>query len=369
MSPNQIHINSALAWLKRAQDKSEDGGVSAWFSLINGWRPSYIETTGYIIDTFLEVGIFKNDEKLISRAIKMANFLVEMHIPKSGFRTSVPSIENRARPTVFNTGQDLLGLTSIYNYSKNLKYLSPCLETAHWLCSIQEEDGSWIKNTYGQTNHTYHTRVAWGLLKVSQACAATGYKKDAQKFRQAAIKNLNWAKKNQLSNGWFENNHLPSPNPSFPYTHTISYAIEGFWWSGKILEDDEFLRTAIKGAIPLLKYYLENDYLPGTFDSNWKSKDRYSCLTGDAQIAVMWWQMYGLTKNKSFAVGAKKINHFLKSTQKLDSLLNGVRGAIPGSDPIWGDLLHNKGYCRMAYLNWSTKFFIDSLIEEMKYEN
>ena len=41
-----------------------------------------------------------------------------------------------------------------------------------------------------------------------------------------------------------------------------------------------------------------------------------------------------------------------------------IKGAIKGSFPIYGDIINNKGYCRMAYLNWATKFFIDALLAE-----
>ncbi len=48
-------IDAAAAWLATAQDCSttKDGGVAHHFSLISGWRPSYPETTGYIVPTIL----------------------------------------------------------------------------------------------------------------------------------------------------------------------------------------------------------------------------------------------------------------------------------------------------------------------------
>ena len=188
--------------------------------------------------------------------------------------------------------------------------------------------------------------------------------KFSPKFKKAAIRNLNWASKYQLKNGWFENNELPLSNTQVPFTHTIAYAIEGFLWSGLILKDSKFLIIALKGSVPLLNYYLKNNFLPATLNEEWKSNDRYSCLTGDAQISLMWLELFKLTNEERFFTAASKMNSYLKRTQLINHQIRNIRGAIAGSYPIFGDLIRNKGYCRLAYLNWSTKFFIDALLSE-----
>jgi len=355
---NEVHIKAGIDWLCRAQNISDDNGVSAWFSLVNGWQPSYIETTGYIINTFLDVSKKMNQPELKKRAIKMADFLILMQHELGGYRTAVPSRGAKSVPTVFNTGQDLLGLTDVYTLTKNRKYLHSATRAADFLLSIQESDGSWLKYTYGMMKHTYHTRVAWGILKVWQISGK-------KKYLNAAKKNLSWAEKQQQKNGWFTQNHLPLPNPKVPYTHTIAYAIEGFLWSGLILKNQKYLDIAAKGALPLANYYLCHDLLPGTFDQDWKSRDEYTCLTGDAQMALIWLELYKVTHKVTFLEAAQKMLLFLKSTQPTGSTVHlDIRGGIKGSLPIFGDILHNSGYCRLAYLNWSTKFFLDALLVE-----
>ncbi len=51
------HLAGVIDWLCRAQDirdgHPDAGGVSAGWSFEDGWLPSYPETTGYIIETFL----------------------------------------------------------------------------------------------------------------------------------------------------------------------------------------------------------------------------------------------------------------------------------------------------------------------------
>lgn len=361
---NKTHLAKTIAWLKRAQDASPDGGVSAWFSLINGWSYSYIETTGYIIDTFLAAADYLHDPDLKQRAISMADFLLEMQDTQTGgFRTHTPAHKKNSPPTVFNTGQNLLGLTSIYQSTKQDKYLTSAIKAADFLCKIQEQNGSWIKYTYGLMPHAYHSRVAWSLLKVYKLT-------NKKKYKTATLKNLDWVVSQQQDNGWFRNNQLPLPNQSQPFTHIISYAIEGLLWSGILLKNKPYINAADKGAQPLLNYYLQHGSMPGSFNNDWQSQDRYSCLTGNAQLVLVWLKLLQVIKDKTakkkYQKAGLKLLSYLKSTHDLNSGNLNIRGGVKGSQPIYGDLLANEGYCRMAYPNWAAKFLVDALLEAEK---
>lgn len=356
----------AMEWLERAQDASQSGGVSAWFSLLTGWSQPYIETTGYIINTFLDYAQFSGQVKFQKRAIMMADFLLAEQHSSGGFRRHARASTATSEPIVFNTGQDLLGLTEVYLLTREKKYYDSCIAAANFLCSIQEADGSWVSYTYGSMPHTYHTRVAWSLIKVAEICRIEHDSTSEAVYIKAACKNLDWALTRQLANGWFTQNELPPPNYPIPYTHTISYAVEGFLWSGLILRRSEYIQAALRGAYPLLKYFLNNNFLPGTFDEHWHSNDNYTCLTGNAQISLVWLELYRLTQEPIFLSAAQRMNAKLQAIQITSGSLDSVRGAIPGSWPIWGELIANKGYCRLAYLNWATKFFADSLLTEIQ---
>ena len=352
-------LQDSLSWLELAQDTSLDGGVSAWFSLVNGWAPSYIETTGYIINTFLEAHREFGSESYLKRAIRMGDFLVEMQHDSGGYRTHVPEVKQVSVPTVFNTGQDLIGLSELYTVTKDNKYLNSVNKAADFLVRIQEKDGSWLKYTYGKTSHVYHTRVAWGLL---ESWKVTGN----NEYLKAAKRNLEWALNYQQSNGWFKNNELPPPNIQVPYTHTIAYAVEGFLWSGILLSENRYIMAAIKGAIPPLRYAVRNEYVPGSFDKDWRSSNTYSCLTGDAQLAVVSLKLFEITNKRFFKVAGNNLIEYLKRTQRYSVSELGNKGAIAGSWPIWGDLVSNTGYCRLAYPNWAAKFFVDALFLKKK---
>ena len=50
--PIERHLGATLGWIEAAHSHSTDGGIPAYYDLLRGrWRPSYPETTGYMIPT------------------------------------------------------------------------------------------------------------------------------------------------------------------------------------------------------------------------------------------------------------------------------------------------------------------------------
>ena len=103
---------------------------------------------------------------MLARARTMGDFLVGMQLRSGGFRAHTPAQKAESDPRVFNTGQDIIGLVDLYKYTKKVKYLKSASAAGDFLCSIQESDGKWVKFTYGDKAHTYHTRCALALIKL-----------------------------------------------------------------------------------------------------------------------------------------------------------------------------------------------------------
>lgn len=194
LQPNSVHIAAAMAWLCAAQDGTADGGVSARYRLDRGWAPSYPETTGYIIPTFFAHAKRLGDEQFHTRALRMTDWLLPLQLESGAFPGH--DVGKAPQPIVFNTGQIMLGLLSAFHETQQHKYLRAAMRAGDWLVAIQEPNGSWLKHTYLNRVHTYHTRVAWPLLEL---WVATGH----ERYRETAIKNLDWALGNQLPNGWY----------------------------------------------------------------------------------------------------------------------------------------------------------------------
>lgn len=348
---NSVHLKEAAEWIIRAQDATPDRGVSIKFNLSKGWGASYPETTGYIIPTLLDYARFSGNDEYKYRALEMADWELSVQLDCGAIQAGTVDVSSRI-PTIFNTGQVLFGWISAFKETGKERYLKAATKAVNWLVDVQEPDGFWKKHaspfaTYKM--NTYNVRTAWGIYLVYEITQDS-------KYLQAALKNVRWAIKQQNSLGWFDNNCL-SDN-SRPLTHTIGYTIEGILGIGIALGDQEFIDAAQKTARALMSSQTTGGSLAGRFDAQWRPSVRWSCLTGIAQIAICWWQLYKITKDKQYREAALKANQYLKSIQNISIPHPGIRGGIKGSHPI------NGKYCSYGYPNWAAKFFMDSLLLE-----
>src|SRR5262245_22261447 len=99
-----------------------------------------------------------------------------------------------------------------------------------------------------------------------------------------------------------------------------------------------------------------NGFLPGRYYSNWRSASFSCCLTGSAQLAVVCYRLFELTRADNYRSAANRLVDFLKPLQQLSADYPDFRGALPGSFPIVGE------YMTTGYPNWATKYFLDSLV-------
>ena len=357
---NPVHLEKAMEWLSLAQDINRDGGVPIRYSLVPirnwhpaGWQPSYPETTGYIIPTFLNYSKFVKNDMYRHRAIRMAEWLVSIQKPDGSIKGG--NVDSKSGSLVFDTGQVILGLLAVYRSIEKDNYLSAAKKAGDWIVSVQGESGAWEKYSFDSIPHAYYSRVSWALLELYQIC-------QQEKYLFSARKNIEWVLSQQKSNGWFDCAGFALKNHKEPLTHTIAYTISGVLECGIILKDPKYISSAIASAHAISETIDARGYLPGTYNSEWKSSSKFSCLTGNAQLSIILLRTYEITKNPQFLYAARKINSYLKSVQRIDGKYPEINGAIPGSSPIWGK------YEPYSYPNWATKFFADALMLEEELE-
>jgi hypothetical protein len=344
-----------MEWLCRAQDASGCGGVSGAYALDTGWLPPYPETTGYIIPTFLQYATLTGDEVFAERAARMGDWEIDVQLQTGAVRGGIGVNEY---PIVFNTGQVIKGWIALYRKTNSVEYLKAARRAADWLVENQDEDGKWSRHTFRDIPHAYHTRVAWPLM---EAYDVTG--NDA--YRIAGEKNASWALSLASKNGFFEQAAFGVGEA--PFTHTIAYTIRGLlevsrFASGELAQ--RILDVVLKSSSKLMmRYELRKSdpysmpkHMYGTFNEDWKSKDAYSCLTGNVQIAIIWLKLFGINGDARFVNSALKIIDQVKAAQVVEGGAPAIRGGIPGSYPIWGD------YARYSYPNWAAKFFADAVM-------
>jgi uncharacterized protein YyaL (SSP411 family) len=339
---DDTHLEAALAWLYRAQDAGDDRGVSHSYRIGRGWLPSYHETTGYIIPTLLNLSEKRADPEARRRALEMADWELTVQLPSG----AIPNLVAR-EPVVFNTAQVVFGWLAAFRVTGDERFLTAARRAGRWLVEVMDPDGAWRRYTGTAAGVIFYARAAWALVELA---SITG---DEQSVA-AARRFLAWSLDREEDEGWFGENCLTDNDR--PLLHTIAYAAQGQLESGLALGDSRLIEAATRTARALAAQVRRDGWLAGRYARRWRPEVRWACLTGMAQISIVWARLHGLTPEPVFAEAAERVNRYLKATQDLTSRNPGLRGGIRGSFPIHG------AYLRYSVPNWATKFFLDALL-------
>lgn len=354
-------LRDAIAWICRAQDASGDGGVARSYSLVyhpyfkrRGWTASYPETTGYIIPTVFDYARETGRDELFERAVRMANWECDVQMPSGAVQGG--TVDEPPTPAIFNTGQVVFGWVRAYEETHNERFLAAAIRAGDFLLAAQDPDGAWRKSlshyaSSAMSSYTYNTRTAWALVVLGQATMNTAY-------IDAAKRNIDFALTEQTPTGWFRNNCLYDPR--HPLLHTIAYSVRGILETGIALSNASYVAAARRAADALLAKQDASGSLPARFDDQWNAAAPYSCLTGNAQTAIIWSRLHQVTGDPKYLAGVKRANRFLGTVQWRGTGNPGLDGGISGSYP-----LHGK-YGQFEVLNWAVKFFADSLMLERR---
>jgi hypothetical protein len=346
------HLAGAIDWLCRAQDvrdgRSDAGGVAAGWSFEDGWLPSYPETTGYIIETFLAASRVLVRPELSARAVRMIDWELSIQHADGAFPGHFGEVGSR--PVIFNTGQIMHGLNTGFEQLGRQDCLAAAVRAGRWLCAQQEVDGSWLRFEHNDVPHVYNTRGTWALAK-------TGRLAGEGSLLEGARCNLDWALARQRANGWYDSNAFTTG--AAPFTHTIAYAIRGFLESGLLLGDARYVDSAVRAADAVARTQRADGWIPGTLDGDWQARAAYCCLTGVAQMCICWSRIRDELGRPDLQDNIDRGLALLASTQRLDDAAPEVRGGIAGSLPIWGR------YSMFEFPNWAAKFYADALMLQM----
>lgn len=347
-------LRAAAEWLVRAQDATGSGGVSAHYDAAKRkWAGAYPETTGYIIPTFFRYADFSGQREYHERAVRMAAWETDIQLPEGGVRAGTLDAE-KVVPTIFNTGQVLFGWLAAWRRTQDARFRDSLGRAADWLVAAQEPDGAWRRFPSPFAAHalnTYNTRVAFGLAKAGRDLGEPSY-------LDAASRNVQWALTQMQPNGWLENNDLEDNDR--PLTHTIAYATRGILEVGLIASNTTFVDAAARIARAVAQTQRRDGALPGRLDRAWRPASRWTCVTGNAQMAIVWQRLASETGERSWLPAADRAVDFNLSIQDLSAPNSGVRGGMPGSHPRAG------GYMKHRYPNWAAKFFMDALMLQLE---
>ena len=340
----------SLTWIKTSQDIVGSGGVGCYE--FYRWTSGYPEVTGYIIPTIWDSYHHFKDKELKHRAIRMADWLLRIQHPCGGWEGFYEG--DGQPPIVFNTGQVLRGLIRTYKETEKEKYLNAAIWAGNWIVDAQDADGSWTAANYKQMKRVYDAYVS---APISSLYLIT----NNEKLAEACRLNCDFVLRNQRPNGWFNMaDNSPGGNEA-PVLHTISYTIDGLLETGLNLKEEKYVSAGKLAADSLLHKLEINYFYPARFDKNWKASANYSCLTGNAQIGIIFIKLYERFDDKRYLNAALKIADFLAFTQHINGLGRYRKGGMVGSYPIWGL------YCPFKYPSWATKYWIDLLLSIKKH--
>ena len=337
------HLLAAEDWLRHAHDQAPDDGVSYGYTVRGGWQPSYRETSGYIATTFFDLARDCDKPEYRERALRICRWLLSVQNKDGSFAN--PRYGNEG--IVFDTGQDLFGLVRAFEETGEAVFKDGALRAANWLVSIADGEDRWTRNEHLNTPHVYNTRTAWAVLRMNQV----EYGAERERVARA---NLDWAVMEQQTNGFFDN--CAFERGRAPFTHTIAYATRGLLESGKLLKDERYINAAQRCADAALERLREDGFLPGQISIDGAPAASYCCLTGNCQFSIVWSKLFDRTGDEKYKHAVIRALDYVMGCQDIETQDLNIRGAIKGSQPVWGR------YAPLSFPNWPAKFFVDAML-------
>jgi hypothetical protein len=343
------HLEATVDWLARSIERGRGGSAAYWAPGL-GWSRPYPETTGYLIPTLLEVAPRLPERGLVEDAVRLGTWLLGIQLECGAWHGGLHPPRGPARPSVFNTGQVLKGLAALHRKTGDARWLAAARRGAVWLAEGIDASGAWGGGDYRSSRTpTYYTEVACPMLEVARLA-------DDPAITAAAERVLRSLRARRRSDGWFDGWAFGDAEPAF--THTIAYALRGFLDCARILDRFEEYGAPTLAALELLRRRAERSRgrLPGAFAPGFRPVGRFTCLTGNAQIALCLLAWEEQERDLRLVNAAAKLVDAVCARQSLTSVLPGKRGGVSGSAPLWGP------YMRFRYPNWAAKYLCDAIV-------
>ena len=343
---DDARLEAATHWLMRSIDVCEGRASSKGYRFLRGWMPPYPETSGYIIPTLLVLGRETGQTgEYAKRARAIGEWLLSLQQPSGGFLGG--ELGAHAGEDVFDTGMILLGLNALIHEFRDDAILAAACRAGDFLIASMDADGCFVRNLHHGLLHAYNVRAAWSLV-------ALGKLTGNEHYAGAGVRNARWTRAQQNAAGFFDNNGFKKDGNA--NTHGTAYVMRGLLQIYELTGDRENLDSVLKAAIALQAAHDRRGWIAAELGPDWDYLSSHICLTGYAQLAIIFYRLDQLTGELSFGRTADQLLRDVGQTQDLHDQSKPHFGAIAGSFPIYGR------YAPLQYPNWATKFFVDAHI-------
>lgn len=344
-------INASFQWVLSSIRATNGNGSAAGYHFWKGWSDAYPETTGYLIDTLFD-GFHLNYNSVYKlAAIKSADWLCRIQLSNGAFPGGVGG---KLPPIVFDTGMILFGLTRAWEETNEKKYFYAFSNAFRWLESQICDDFTWQSHSYVPGYEpAYYTMVIWAMLK------ANIHLKNNRVYEKLT-NTLNIFVQKVTPELTILDWGFHSDEPAS--THTIGYTLQGMLEAGRMLNNNKATDLVKSIAKKMRIIRQEKGRLAGSYDNKWKGNYSFRCLTGQAQLSLIYFRLYEIYDEGIFL---KEARFLFSQTLRFQCRvrIDGLFGGIPGSAPLWGK------YQRFYFPNWAVKFFLDAGMTSKKMTN
>ncbi|NDP47634.1 MAG: hypothetical protein GZ085_04430 [Sulfuriferula multivorans] len=313
----RTHLRATLEWLCRAQDACPtapgSGWVSSGWSFESGWLPGSIDTTGWLVETYLPAADYLVWPLLENRARAMLDVLL-------------------AQPDGTSLGR-IHGLIAGHVQLEHANCLERAVRSAHTLLEAP------------LVSVVHHAQAAHTL-------AALGILANDTVLSQAAQKYLDAVRSRQTPCGWFAGVSAPRPTTLKELTGTLRSLIE----LAVILKDQRALEAAHRTAHALRERLCGDGWLAGAYDDGWMPAASHVCMSGLAQLITCWVRLSQLESGATWNDAVWRALAWIKRNQRTESDDLATRDALPSTVPIW------RGPDAFSFESMNAKYFADALM-------
>lgn len=349
----RLLVEKSVKFLIKSIDKKTLGSRAFYSRILyplSGWSKPYPETTGYIIKTFDDLIFDFGYTHLESHSETMAQWLLSIQMNDGAFPGGLYDEKKSSSKSIFNTAQIIIGLCSRYKRTNNVVYLNSAKKAANWIIKSINTEGAFAKYHYVENfSPSYYTRVCWPLLEVYDLTKDTN-------ISTFASNALEYIAKKQLKNSFIKDSGFKPESHAF--LHTIAYTIRGFLESYLITKNELHLNIAIELAEKLLLKFERKKYLAGAYFENFNEHNSYRCLTGESQIAIIWFKLYKITNDLRYLNAGIKLLDMVSNDLVGSYNILFTSGGHTGSKPFYGK------YIAFRQPNWASKFYLDAIMQE-----